>query len=104
MTKTYKDDTGHWRFKSSDELVHRHNAEKHILHRKLYPWEVIHHKDGDINNNHQGNLQVMTFVQHWIHHIKHSLKEGKLHPFTVRVIAEIIISVIFIYYLFKVIL
>ena len=47
--------------------LHRILMEEH-LGRKLEPWELVHHKDGDKLNNAIKNLQVMTFAEHTIAH------------------------------------
>lgn len=46
---------------------HRLNMEKH-LGRKLEPWEIVHHKDGDTKNNEIENLEIMTVGEHTTHH------------------------------------
>ena len=47
---------------------HRVIMEKH-LDRKLEPWEVIHHKDGDTLNNNVDNLEVIDWGEHTkMHH------------------------------------
>lgn len=46
---------------------HRFLMEQH-LGRRLEPWEIVHHKDGNTLNNVLENLEVMTVGQHNIHH------------------------------------
>jgi hypothetical protein len=46
---------------------HRVLMEEH-LGRKLEPWEVVHHKDGDRANNDLTNLEVMEFGHHTAEH------------------------------------
>lgn len=42
---------------------HRVLMERH-LGRKLEPWEIVHHRDGDTANNAIENLEVMEFGAH----------------------------------------
>jgi hypothetical protein len=42
---------------------HRVVMEKH-LKRRLEPWELVHHKDGNTANNALENLEVMEFGKH----------------------------------------
>ncbi len=46
---------------------HRVLMEKH-LGRRLEPWEIVHHKDGDTGNNALDTLEVQTFGEHTTHH------------------------------------
>src|SRR5690349_5551281 len=46
---------------------HRVIMEKH-LSRKLEPWELVHHKDGDKSNNYLDNLEVMEWGIHTTEH------------------------------------
>lgn len=39
-----------------------------LIGRKLYPYEVVHHKDRNKKNNHPTNLQLMTNAEHAILH------------------------------------
>lgn len=48
---------------------HRKKVEK-AIGRKLKPWEVIHHKDHNSENNTLSNLEVMTKKEHDILHFK----------------------------------
>jgi hypothetical protein len=57
--KTYIDQNGYRRFTDSDKLVHRYVVEKE-LGRKLYPGEVVHHKNRNKLDNSPGNLQVFA--------------------------------------------
>lgn len=46
---------------------HRYVMEKHIG-RKLKPYELVHHKDGNKINNSIENLEIMSFSAHSTHH------------------------------------
>lgn len=46
---------------------HRVIVERHIG-RRLEPWEVVHHKDGDPSNNQISNLEVVEFGAHTAEH------------------------------------
>ena len=46
---------------------HRWVMEQH-LGRKLEPWELVHHKDGDKLNNAIENLEIMEFGTHTKEH------------------------------------
>lgn len=52
---------------------HRTIMEAH-LGRKLEPWEVVHHKDGDTLNNALANLEVMDIAEHTAEHAQGSRK------------------------------
>jgi len=57
--KTYIDENGYRRFSDSNKSVHRWIAEKE-LGRKLYPEEVVHHKNRNKLDNSPDNLQVFA--------------------------------------------
>jgi len=57
QNKTYIDQNGYRRFIDTDKLVHRYVVEKEIG-RKLYPGEVVHHKNRNKLDNSPNNLQV----------------------------------------------
>lgn len=46
---------------------HRVIVERH-LGRRLEPWEVVHHKDGNPSNNEIDNLDVVEFGAHTAEH------------------------------------
>lgn len=48
---------------------HRVIMEQH-LGRKLEPWELVHHKDGDKLNNDLANLEMREFGEHTAEHHK----------------------------------
>lgn len=53
--------------KRSRVRQHRWIMEKH-LGRRLSPWEHVHHKDGNRQNNEITNLEVIDHVQHALLH------------------------------------
>ncbi len=67
------DEDGYYRFPNSGMLVHRWVAEKHVVGRKLYPGEVVHHRNGNKRDNRSENLEVMTWEQHEAHHKRYSI-------------------------------
>jgi hypothetical protein len=60
--KTYFDGQ-YWRFKDSGKLVHRWVAEKKVG-GKIYEGRVVHHRDGDKENNDPRNLEIMSRSDH----------------------------------------
>jgi predicted PurR-regulated permease PerM len=57
--KTYIDENGYRRFTNTNKAVHRWVAEKK-LGRKLYPEEVVHHKNRNKLDNSEDNLEVFA--------------------------------------------
>ena len=41
---------------------------KYYLGRSLFPYEVVHHKDGNGLNNHPSNLQITDRSRHAVYH------------------------------------
>jgi len=77
MNKKLKvDEKGYLRFKDSDKLVSRHNAEKK-LGRKLRKNEVVHHKNRNKLDNRRSNLRVMNRKHHDNSHRYSKKKSGK---------------------------
>ena len=62
--KTYVDEKGYRRFVDSGNFVHRWVAETYVIHRRLRPGEVVHHIDGNKQNNSPENLEVMDWTEH----------------------------------------
>jgi hypothetical protein len=47
------------------------------LGRKLEPWELVHHKDGDKTNNEAINLEVREFGEHTVEHHTGSRRDAE---------------------------
>jgi len=69
MVKSYKDKKGYRRWKDSNKLVHRSVAEKKIGGR-IGRGRVVHHIDGNKQNNQPSNLRVMSRSDHSSLHAK----------------------------------
>jgi hypothetical protein len=79
INKTYIDRDGYKRFTDSDRLVHRWVMEKY-LKRKLSYEEVVHHIDGDKQNNKPGNLRLFANqAEHDKFHRDHFRNFGTWH-------------------------
>ena len=46
------------------------------LGRKLEPWELVHHKDGNPLNNDLSNLEIKEFGQHTVDHHKGARRDA----------------------------
>ena len=64
----YIDERGYARFKDTNKLVHRHVAEKYIVHRKLLTTEDVHHKNRNKLDNRIQNLEVVNHEDHMFNH------------------------------------
>lgn len=69
MANMYKDDKGYWRYRDSDKLVHQAVAEN-MVGGKIYPGNVVHHKDLDKSHFSRDNLQIMSREEHSRLHAK----------------------------------
>ena len=69
-----EDEKGYLRFRDSRKLVHRWVMEKH-LNRRLERGEIVHHKDGNRQNNDLENLQLLTAKEHYKIHVVPRLQE-----------------------------
>ena len=67
--KTYVDENGYRRFKDSGKSVHRWVAEKKVK-GKIHEGRVVHHRDGDKQNNDPSNLRIMSRSDHSRLHAK----------------------------------
>ena len=72
----YTDKRGYLRFRDSNKLVSRYNAEKKIG-RRLKPNEVVHHKNRNKRDNRRENLRVMTKEHHNNSHKFSKKKTGR---------------------------
>ena len=70
--KTYIDENGYRRFKDSGKYVHRWMAEKK-LGRKLFPGEIVHHKNRKKWDNRPENLVVCN--GQFNHHMRHAIRK-----------------------------
>lgn len=63
----------------STEITEHRKVMEDVLGRKLLPDEVVHHKDGNKQNNDPNNLQVMSPSEHSSYHARKLVQEGKHH-------------------------
>ncbi len=64
---------GYHEHRVKNEVIYKHRyiVEKHLGRKLLpFPYEVIHHIDGNKLNNHISNLQVMSASEHASMHMK----------------------------------
>ncbi len=68
MSKRYLDEKGYLRFEGSGKLVHRWMAYKYIYKENncFHPFSayVVHHKDGNKQNNSVLNLELLSRNEH----------------------------------------
>jgi len=75
-TKCYVDrKTGYYRFKNSNQFVHRVIAEK-MIGRKLEPNEEVHHINGNKLDNDPSNLLVLDYEEHFEFHRNNKWRTG----------------------------
>ena len=74
--KTYVDKNGYVRFCNTDKLYHRWVKEKEIG-RHLVKGEIVHHKNGNIQDNRPENLELLTAKEHYKRHVVPILEERK---------------------------
>jgi hypothetical protein len=84
-SNTYTDDKGYLRFKDSNKLVHRWIKEKE-LGRRLEKGEIVHHINGNIQDNRPDNLQILTAKEHYKKHVVPILEARKEAQITERLI------------------
>ena len=75
-SKTYKDKNGYLRFKDSNKLYHRWVKQKEIG-RPLEKGEIVHHKNGNIEDNRPENLELLTAKEHYKRHVVPVLEARK---------------------------
>ncbi len=61
---------GHPRATSRNYVLHHRVVMENHLGRLLEPDEVVHHINHDKHDNRIENLEVMTHVEHSLHHVK----------------------------------
>ena len=67
--------TGYYRFKNSNQFVHKVIAEK-MIGRKLEPNEEVHHINGNKLDNNPSNLLVLDYEEHFEFHRNNKWRTG----------------------------
>ncbi|HSW57882.1 MAG TPA: HNH endonuclease signature motif containing protein [Dehalococcoidales bacterium] len=90
---TYTDENGYLRYSDSNYLVHRRIKEKEIG-RRLVKGEIVHHKNGNKQDNKPENLELLTAKEHYKKHVVPILeerREAKINEKVTPVIASKVI-------------
>ncbi|MFC2022896.1 HNH endonuclease signature motif containing protein, partial [Chloroflexota bacterium] len=94
-SNTYIDDNGYLRFKGSNILYHRWRKEKE-LGRRLVKGEIVHHINGNKQDNRPENLQILSPKEHYKKHVVPILearREAQISEKITPVIASKVIKV-----------
>ena len=71
-----EDENGYLRYRNSHKLVHRSVMETH-LRRRLERGEIVHHIDGNKQDNRPQNLKILTAKEHYKLHVVPILEERR---------------------------